>query len=528
MGAGAGGMAAALAASLAGLDVVVCEKSDQVGGTAATSAGTLWIPPDTEEAQRYLDALIPEPEGRALRAAYLAAAPRAIRFFEASSDVKFVAAGTHPDYREAPGAAAAGRAIVPLPFDGRSLGADFNRVRPPIAEFMLFGGMMVGKADIVTLLGALRSPKHLWGSAALLGRYAMDRLRYPRGTRLVMGNALVARLFSSLRRRGVPILFDAPLIELGREGDRVTAALVANGARITARRGVVLAAGGLGRNAELRRKLMRMPVTDYSMTCTSNAGEGVAAALRAGAAACTARLGGLWTPVSATGRKAADGFFPHLILDRAKPGLIAVDAAGKRFVNEACSYHDFVEAMFQARATPAWLVCDARFVRRYGLGMIRPLTRNVRRHARSGYIACGDTLEELARAAGIDADGLARSVERHNAFARTGTDAEFGKGRATLDRFNGDPDYANPCLGPIAVPPFCALKVWPGDLGTSDGLAANENAQVLDEAGRPIGGLYACGNDMASIFRGTYPGPGIRLGPALVFGYLAAMHMSRK
>ena len=522
LGAGAGGMAAALAASIEGLDVLVCEKGAQVGGTAATSAGTLWIPPDATQAERYLDALIPEPEGRALRKAYLAAGPRAIEYFQAKSEVRFVAAGMHPDYREAPGAAASGRAIVPVPFDGRRLGADFTRVRPPIAEFMLFGGMMVGKADIVTLLGALRSPKHFLGSAALLARYAADRLRYPRGTRLVMGNALVARLFFSLRARGVPILFEAPLVDLTPDG-----AVVANGQRIVARKGVVLATGGLGRS-ELRRKLMRMPVTDYSLTCTTNTGEGVSAALRAGAGTVSARLGGLWTPVSVTGRKAADGFFPHLILDRAKPGVIAVDAAGKRFVNEACSYHDFVEAMFQARAIPAYLVCDATFVRRYGLGMIHPLTRDVRPFARSGYISCGDTLEELARASGIDPMGLEKSVERHNGFVASGVDQDFGKGKAVLDRFNGDPRYANPCIGPIAEPPFCALKVWPGDLGTSDGLATNENAQVLDQSGRPIRGLYACGNDMASIFRGTYPGPGITLGPALVFGYLAAMHLKHQ
>jgi succinate dehydrogenase/fumarate reductase flavoprotein subunit len=182
--------------------------------------------------------------------------------------------------------------------------------------------------------------------------------------------------------------------------------------------------------------------------------------------------------------------------------------------------------MFEAGAIPAYLVCDSAFVRRYGLGMIRPLTRDVRRYP--GYVACADTLDELARAAGIDAAGLARSVERHNGFAKSGVDEDFGKGKATLDRFNGDPAFANPCLGPIAEPPFCALKVWPGDLGTSDGLAANEHAQVLDEAGQPIRGLYACGNDMASIFRGTYPGPGITLGPALVFGYLAARHMGQQ
>ena len=521
IGAGAGGMAAALAASIEGLDVLVCEKSDQVGGTAATSAGTLWIPPDTAEAERYLDALIPEPDGRELRTTYLAAARRAIDFFSTKSDVQFAAAGMHPDYREAPGSAASGRAIVPVPFDGRLLGTDFTRVRAPIAEFMVLGGMMVGKPDIAKLLGATRSLSSFLGSAALVARYAVDRLRYPRGTRLVMGNALVARLFFSLRKRGVPILFDTPLVDLG--PNRALVRPEGQNVDIVARKGVVLATGGLGRNAELRRKLMQMPVTDYSLTCTANTGEGVAAALRAGARTSAARGGGLWSPVSVTGRKAADGFFPHLILDRAKPGLIAVDATGKRFVNEACSYHDFVEAMLRARATPAYLICDATFVRRYGLGMIRPRTRNVRRHA--DYVTCADSIDQLARAAGIDAAGLKGSVEKNNAAANAGMDEEFGKGRAVLDRFNGDPGAPHPCLGPIADPPFCALKVWPGDIGTSDGLATNENAQVLDQGGQPIRGLYACGNDMASIFRGTYPGPGITLGPALVFAYLAAQHM---
>jgi succinate dehydrogenase/fumarate reductase flavoprotein subunit len=524
IGAGAGGMAAALAASIQGLDVVLCEKSDQVGGTAATSAGTLWIPPDTADAERYLDALIPERDGRRLRAAYLAAGQRATRFFEENSELKFVPAGMHPDYRELPGAASAGRAIVPLPFDGRLLGGDFKRVRPPIPEFMVLGGMMVGKPDIAKLLGATRSLSNFLGSAALVTRYAVDRLRHPRGTRLVMGNALVARLFHSLRKRGVPILFDSPLVDLAPKGAVVRHD--GQNVEITARKGVVLATGGLGRNAELRRKLMRVPVTDYSLTCTTNAGEGVAAALRAGAGTSAARGGGLWSPVSATGRKAADGFFPHLILDRAKPGLIAVDAAGKRFVNEACSYHDFVEAMLEAGVTPAYLICDSMFVRRYGLGMVHPRTRDVRRH--EGYLQCADTLDELARKTGIDPQGLKRSVEKNNAGAKAGVDEDFGKGKAVLDRFNGDPAATHPCLGPIADAPFCALKVWPGDIGTSDGLAANENAQVLDQSGQPIAGLYACGNDMASIFRGTYPGPGITLGPALVFAYLAAQHLKQQ
>jgi succinate dehydrogenase/fumarate reductase flavoprotein subunit len=205
-----------------------------------------------------------------------------------------------------------------------------------------------------------------------------------------------------------------------------------------------------------------------------------------------------------------------------------VNSAGRRFVNEGCSYHDFVEAMFHAGAVPAWLVCDAAFVRRYGLGMIHPGTRNLRAHVDRGYLVCADTLDGLAERAAIDAAGLKRSVEQNNTFAKRGVDEEFGKGETTLNRFNGDATYPNPCLGPIAEPPFCALKVWPGDIATSDGLAANQHSQVLDESGQPIPGLYACGNDRASIFNGTYPGPGTTLGPALVFAYLAAQHLKQQ
>jgi succinate dehydrogenase/fumarate reductase flavoprotein subunit len=532
-------MSAALAASIEGLEVLLCEKSDQVGGTSATSAGTLWIPGNTqgraagfgdtiEAAQRYLDALLPGAQARPLRTTYLAAGAAAIDYFAAKSEVKFLSAGAHPDYRALPGAAVSGRALVPAPFDGRLLGEDFARVRPPLPEFLVLGGMMVGKPDIPVLTGALRSRGNFLGAARLVARYLADRLRYSRGTRLVMGNALVGRLFYSLKQRGVPVRFEAPLVELVRDGERVTGAVVAHGGErlcIAARKGVVLATGGLGRNAELRRRFMRAAVRDRSLTCATNAGDGVSAALRVDASVAPGRgSGGLWTPASATWHRGG-GLFPHLILDRAKPGMIAVNAAGERFVNEACSYHDFAEAMLASQAVPAYLVCDADFARRYGLGVAYPGTRDVRKYEARGYLVCGDTLDELAGKAGIDGAGLRRSIARHNALARSGVDEDFHKGEAVLDRFNGDASRKpNPCLGPIERPPFCALKVWPADIGTSDGLATNENAEALDASGRPIAGLYACGNDMASIFLGTYPGPGITLGPALVFGYLAARH----
>ena len=283
-GAGAGGMAAALVAALEGLEVLLCEKSGQVGGTSATSAGTLWIPGNTQsrragfddsadKARLYLERLVESAERRELREAFLATAPAVIDYLEQRSEVKFVPAGRHPDYRELPGAAEAGRGIVAKEFDARVLGPDFARVRPPIDEFMLLGGMMVAKPDLPALLGRYRSPANFAHTAKLVLRYAADRLRYPRGTRLTMGNALVARLFHSLRRKGVPILFDAPIEALLQEHGRVAGVNVRQGSgtlEVHARKGVVLATGGYGQNPALRAELMPLAAAAICGSSSNN------------------------------------------------------------------------------------------------------------------------------------------------------------------------------------------------------------------------------------------------------------------
>ena len=547
-GAGPGGMTAALVAALEGLDVLVCEKSQQVGGTGATSAGTLWIPGNSQnreagfadradDAAAYLDALIGDEGADSRRAVYLREGPKVIDDLVARSELSFVACGRHPDYRSnLPGAAVEGRAIIPETFDGRKLGADFARIRPPIPEYLLFGGMMVGKADLASLLGRYRSVANFARSAALVLRYLADRLRFARGTRLTMGNALVGRLYYSLRQNGVSIEFGAALNEIvERDGGAAGAAFetAQGGLRVRARRGVVLATGGMAHDEALRKAFMPAAEPKYSLAVAENTGDGLAAGERFGGRVESRGEGGLWTPVSRNPRKGGGtGLYPHILLDRAKPGLIAVNRAGRRFVNEAVSYHDFVEAMFRADeiapSIPAWLICDAGFVRKYGLGDIHPGIADLSRHARTGYVTLGGSAAELADGIEVDAEGLADSIERHNRFAEAGSDADFGKGDTELNRFNGDPDNRpNPCLAPIAGRPLVAMAVWPADLASSAGLAATADGQVLGTDGAPIPGLYACGNDMASIMAGTYPGPGTTLGPAMVFGYRAAMHAAR-
>src|SRR3984885_15978526 len=262
-GAGPAGMTAALVASLHGLSVLLCEKSEQVGGTGSTSAGTLWIPGNRQSqragfddsaarAQDYLDALIGDDASRDLRTAFLRTGPAVIDWLEQNTEVKFLPCGRHPDYRSnMKGAAVSGRAIIPLPFDGRLLGADFGKLRPPIAEYMLFGGMMIGKADIPALLGRFKSLANFSYAAKLMMRYLIDRLRFPRGTRLMMGNALVARLFYSLRKRSVDIIFNAAIATVDEQNGRVVGATIKTKdgeIHVAARKGVVLATGGYGHN----------------------------------------------------------------------------------------------------------------------------------------------------------------------------------------------------------------------------------------------------------------------------------------
>jgi succinate dehydrogenase/fumarate reductase flavoprotein subunit len=337
-----------------------------------------------------------------------------------------------------------------------------------------------------------------------------------------------------LQKRKVPILFDAPIGELIGDHSGVKGARLRVGGRdisVRTRRGVVLATGGYAHNKALRDAFMPKPVPTHSMSCEGNSGDGVQLGRHLGAAISPEQsTSGLWSPVSIVPRRdGSKGLFPHLVLDRAKPGLIAVNSAGRRFVNEAASYHDFVLAMFEGNNTtpsiPAWLICDATFLRKYGLGVIYPGHRNPGKFVDSGYVMSALTIRELASKIPVDPEQLERTIARHNSFAETGVDIDFAKGEIELNRFNGDPDHKpNPCIGPIATSPFYALAVWPADIAVSTGLATDADARVLGIKGEPIPGLYACGNDMASVMGGSYPGPGTTLGPAIVFAYRAAMH----
>ncbi len=548
IGAGGAGLAAALFAAIDGASVLLVERTGFVGGTTAWSAGTTWIPgtdhgaavnpTDTlEAAARYLTNAIGERTPAALRQAFLEAGPAAIKQIEAHSDVKYRACAKHPDYiSELGGSTLNGRALEPLPFDGRLLGDLFKLIRSPIPEFTVLGGMMVDRTDINHLLGLGKSLASAAHSAQILLRHACDRLRHARGTRLVMGNALVARLLYSLSKHAkVALLLNASVdaIDSGAHGiESVT--LSQNGKAVTvhAHGGVILASGGFNRHPSLRKSML--PGVDQNWCPAAPGHTGAAHDLALGLGAhygSGALTNAFWAPVSM--RTRTDGstaVFPHFVMDRAKPGMLTVDQAGRRFVNESTSYHLFALAMQQrnknAAAIPAYLVCDAQALRKYGIGMVRPGGKGLAPFLADGYLTQGRTLAELASRLGIDAAGLEANVARFNAHAQTGLDPDFQRGVTAYQRNIGDPAWSgkNPNLGALTQAPYYAVRLYPGDIGAATGLATDADARVLGANQRAIDGLYAVGNDMHSIMGGVYTAPGITLGPGLVFGYLAARH----
>jgi len=527
IGAGAAGMTAALVGAAEGLRVLVLEATTQVGGTSARSSGTLWIPRDAASAATYLDALVGDKADRRLRQAFLAAGPAMVDYLEKHAGFEFRPYPHHPDYRQdMPGAALGERPLEPPEFDGRLLGKEFARVAWPLPELMLFGGMMVTRAEAARLLHSWKSPGAAALGLRLTTRYLADRLRYPRGTRLVLGNALVARLYQSLLERQVPIWFSARTERLLPEGG-AEVHHAGSRRRVRAHRGVVLAGGGFPAGTALRERHFPKPVARYTPAHEACTGETLRLGIEAGGVlGPSGEDNALWFPSSiAPRRDGSTAVYPHIVLDRAKPGLVAVGASGLRFTNEAVSYHEFGRAMYRTSNVPAWLVCDRRFLWRYGLGMVRPMTLRLKRFLATGYLFEKQSIDALAGAIGVDAAGLTETVRRHGEFARSGLDEDFGKGGNAYDRANGDAARRpNPCLGPIDKPPFYAVRVEPTPLGTSLGLLTDEHARVLNREAKPVQGLYAVGNDMHAPMGGEYPGAGAQLGPGMTFAYLAALH----
>jgi succinate dehydrogenase/fumarate reductase flavoprotein subunit len=546
IGTGAAGLMAALTALDLGLRVCVVEADAWIGGATALSEGMIWVP-NNPEALALPDASAPEAEAAAalayLRATagnffdaaraahYISQAPNTLALAERLAGLRFALNRHSRDYfPDAEGATLGRRALNPLP--ASMLGMEralFARIRLPLGTMMALKGLSIASQDAGDFLNFGRSPTAFLRVLGHGLRYLADRLKgWPRGTRLANGNVIVAQLAEALQRRGGFILTEWPVERLLRDEGRVVGVAGQCG-QIRARRGVIVASGGFNAN-HAKRKALVGPHRHVAIPAESPirpldelvAGTGAALASEVSQPV-------LWAPASVVPASVGrSGAWPHFG-DRAKPGVICLGPDGKRFANEAQVYHDFVPAMIDAtgnhpEGAHCWIVTDHRALRRYGLGPIGPFPVRTGPYLRAGYLRSGNTPADLARSAGLPASAVQDSIARFNGFARSGKDADFGRGDSAYDRGNGDATHApNPTLGALEQGPFYAIRLVPGDIGSFVGLKVDENARVLDAQGAAVPGLWAAGSAAAPLTGGTYPAAGLTIGQAMTFGYVAAL-----
>lgn len=533
VGSGAGGMTAALTAALAGLEVLLVEKAPVYGGTTAISGGGIWVPnnPTLERAGitdpeprvlEYLEHITAGKVGRERLEAYVRNGPEMFRMFESSAPhLRFSWCPGYADYHpEAPGGRPEGRSVECPPFDMRALGELAATQRG--SAMKVPGGLIITSADYVHLNMVTRTWRGRWRALKLGVKSNLNRLR--RRQMVSLGLALVARLRISLRDAGVPVWLESPLLDLVRDADgSVTGAVVLHEGRqvtVNASRGVLIASGGFDHNEALRKEyLPELGQPDVSGGAESNTGDGIVAGLGAGGAV-DLMDDAWWMPAI----RKPEGRVHSLVSERSIPNSVILSPAGERFTNEASPYVTFVHAQLAAGHPYLWFVMDQTARRRYPFGAVVPGKDLPQSWYDAGLAHRAPTLAALAESTGMDAATLEASLARFNDLARAGKDTDHGRGESAYDRYYGDPTLPNPVLGPVDQAPYYAVRIQAGDLGTKGGLLTDELGRVVDEAGRPITGLYATGNAAASVMGNDYAGAGATIGPAMVFGYIAARH----
>jgi len=542
VGSGGGAMCAALAAKERGRSPLIIEKMDKVGGSTALSGGVLWIPNNSlmqragradsyEKGRTYLESVFDGYTSRGASPArvdsYLRGGPEMVTFLERMG-MEFHLCKFWPDYYDhLPGGEHASRSLVAKMFNLKELGDWEERLNLyPTFDIPLH-------PDNLHDIGLV---KRTWrGKKAALGlvfRIVRDKLT---GSRVrSSGAALQGRMLQLVLRNEVPIWTSTPVEDLVLENGRVVGVLARRGGRqvrVQARDGVLVAAGGFARNAGMRKKYQRQPITNtWTNANDGDTGEMLEAALKQGAIAENLDLS-IWVATSgmpngdpAPGSVVDGKVLPymHSSAEMGKPHCILVDSRGQRFVNESGSYMAVGEAMYGVAQFPCWYILDHEHRKRYMWGMQFGIPEQ---WLVSGYLKKSDSIEDLAQQCGIDPQGLRATVERFNGFARSGKDLDFHRGENCYDRWSGDESNTpNPALGAIEKGPFYAIAALPGDVGTTGGLVCDEFARVLRGDGSIIEGLYATGNCTSSPLGRFYPGAGGSIGSSFIFGYIASLH----
>ncbi|MVU77942.1 3-oxosteroid 1-dehydrogenase [Nocardia sp. ET3-3] len=540
VGSGAAGMAAALTASHHGLSAVIVEKAAHWGGSTARSGGGVWIPgnsvlrreapaDDLEAARVYLKDIIGAGVAPERIDTYLDRGAEAFDFLVEHAGLRMQWVPGYSDYYpEAPGGRSHGRSVEPVPYDASGLGAELASLEPDYAKAPK--NVALTQADFRQVHLGLRNRRVPLTVMAIVGRWLSATVR--RRHVLARGQALSAMLRAALLSANVPLWLDTPLIELCTEDGRVTGAVVSRDGReqvITARRGVVVAAGGFEHNEVMRKQFQRQPIgTDWTVGAKANTGDGIRAG-RAVGGAVEFMDDAWWGPSIPLPRETW-----FCLAERNLPGSVIVNDRGERFMNECLPYVEATHRMYggefgqgdgPGENLPAWLIFDQRYRNRYQFAGVPPRQPLPGRWFKSGALTRADSLPELAEKLGLPVEKLEATVSRFNEFAHAGKDSDFGRGESAYDNYYGDPrNKPNPNLGALETGPFYAAKLVPGDLGTKGGLTTDVDGRVLREDGTAIDGLYAAGNASSPVMGHTYAGPGATIGPAIVFGYLAARH----
>ena len=542
VGSGGGGVVAALATLDAGLEPLVVEKQSVVGGSTGMSGGMVWLPNNPlmradgiadsyEDGMAYFADVIGDigaASSPARRAMFLTAGSEMIAFLLRKGVRLVRCPGWSDYYPNHKGGNAAGRAVEGVPFDAAALGEWSDRIQPSMAKS--YGrGFVVKTNELRSVQYYNRAPRALAVALRVLLRTRLARLR--RRELLTNGASLIGQILKILIDDGCgepPVWTNAAVEDLIVDNGRVVGARITrdgSSLNVKAHKGVLLAAGGFGHNADMRRRYSGDQPNEarWSIANAGDTGEVLQTAMHLGAK--TDLLDEAWWLPSvfiADGGSAA----ASLGSGRQRPGAIYVDGTGQRFCNESNSYVEVGKAMYANKAVPCWMVFDEGYVGRYVSGA-NPLKKRrlPEELIERGAVVRGDTIGELARQIDVPADKLEHTIQRFNEFALKGLDPDFGRGQSAYNICLGDPGYRpNAALGPLERAPYYATKVYPADVGTCGGVITNEHAQVLDEQDQVIDGLYATGNITATVMGRTYLGAGGSIAYTMVFGYVAARH----